>query len=211
MVILMVNRISFIHAADLHLDSPFKGLTNLPDTILSQVRESTFLAFDNLVTTAINKQVDFVILVGDLFDNEVQSLKAQVYLKKAFEKLQFHGINVYLSYGNHDFINGNIHPMKYPENVFIFPNKQVTSFTFEKNNQKLASIYGFSYETRSVTTNKTSEYMISDESIPFHIAMLHGSVYGNKEHYPYAPFQLTDLMDKPFNYWALGHIHKQAQ
>lgn len=207
----MANSISFIHAADLHLDSPFKGLTTIPESIFPQISESTFHALDNLVKTAIMKQVDFVLLVGDLFDNENQSLKAQILLKKAFETLQSHNIQVYLSYGNHDYISGNIHPITYPENVSIFPNENITSFTFKKNNQKIASIYGFSYENRSVKANKSLEYTIQDKDIPFHIAMLHGTLHGNKDHDPYAPFNLGNLQEKPFDYWALGHIHKREE
>ncbi|MEI3607103.1 DNA repair exonuclease [Pseudogracilibacillus sp. SE30717A] len=207
----MTNSISFIHAADLHLDSPYKGLTHIPKTIFQDIRESTFKALDNLVSTAIKKQVDFVLLAGDLFDNENQSLKAQVYLREAFERLESHHIHVYLSYGNHDFINGNIHPIDYPENVHIFLNENVTSFTYEKDKKKLASIYGFSYENRSLTKNMSIEFNVKDTSIPFHIAMMHGTVNGNKEHDPYAPFNLSDLQAKDFDYWALGHIHKREQ
>src|SRR5690625_3427526 len=98
----MANKISFIHAADLHLDSPFKGLTDLPEEIFTKVKESTFEALENLVQTAIDRKVDFILLVGDLFDHERQSLKAQVRLRRAFEDLMEHEINVYLSYGNHD-------------------------------------------------------------------------------------------------------------
>jgi|SRR5690625_50435 len=207
----MTNSISFLHAADLHLDSPFKGLTHIPDTIFQQIRNSTFDALDNLVSTAIHKKVDFVLLVGDLFDHENQSLRAQVHLKKAFEQLEAHQINVYLSYGNHDYIHGNVHPITYPKNVFIFPNETITSFIFEKNNEPLASIYGFSYENRSLTTNKATEFTIQNETIPFHIGMLHGTVHGNKDHDPYAPFQLSQLREKMFDYWALGHIHTHEQ
>ncbi len=207
----MTNSISFIHAADLHLDSPYKGLTHIPEAIFQDIRESTFSALDNLVLTAITKQVDFVLLAGDLFDNENQSLKAQVYLREAFEKLKSHNIHVYLSYGNHDFINGNIHPIDYPDNVHIFPNENITSFIFEKDKKKAASIYGFSYENRSLTLNKSNEFYVKDQSIPFHIAMMHGTVNGNKDHDPYAPFTLGELQAKDFDYWALGHIHKREQ
>lgn len=206
----MTEKISFIHAADLHLDSPFQGLADLPDHIFSKVKESTFVALDRLVETAIDYDVDFVLLVGDLFDHERQSLKAQVKLREAFETLYSYGINVYLSYGNHDFLTGNIYPITYPENVFIFGTEEVTSFTYEKEGKKLANIYGFSYENRAVTENKANEYEVEDSSIPYHIAMLHGSLYGNKDHAPYAPFRLTDLQVKPFDYWALGHIHERT-
>lgn len=206
----MTNQLTFIHAADLHLDSPFKGLANLPEHIFSEVQKSTFQAVDRLVDVAIDKKVDFVLLAGDLFDNERQSLKAQVTLRHGFERLKAHGIHVYLSYGNHDHINGNIHAIEYPENVFRFPDETVRAYTFHKNGQPAAAIYGFSYENQAVLTNKSSEYQVQDESIPFHIAMLHGSLASNTEHDTYAPFQIGDLVDRGMDYWALGHIHQRA-
>ncbi|WP_087973359.1 metallophosphoesterase family protein [Oceanobacillus rekensis] len=205
----MVRQISFIHVADLHLDSPFKGLASAPDHIFREIRESTFVALDRLVDIAIERKVDFILIAGDLFDNEKQSLKAQIRLRKAFERLQQYGINVYLSYGNHDYINGNIHPVTYPENVFVFPNEKVSHFTFEKDCQQVAQIYGFSYENRAVMDKKVEEYKISNAAIPFHIGMLHGSILSNTDHDVYAPFQLRDLLASDFDYWALGHIHKR--
>ncbi|MEN2767728.1 metallophosphoesterase family protein [Ornithinibacillus xuwenensis] len=205
----MEQKISFIHAADLHLDSPFKGLSNVSETIFQEVRQSTFAALDNLVKAAIERNVDFVLLVGDLFDNEKQSLKAQIKLRNAFQELQRHHIEVYLSYGNHDYIKGNIYPITYPDNVHIFSGEQLSSFLYQKDHQTLAAIYGFSYENRAVTRNRVQEYQIIDSEIPFHIAMLHGSIESNTEHDTYAPFQLGELIDKPFHYWALGHIHKR--
>ena len=205
----MKKSISFIHAADLHLDSPFKGLANLPEHIFRAIHNSTFAALNRLVDSAIAKKVDFVLLIGDLFDNEKQSLKAQIRLRRAFEKLQFYDINVYLSYGNHDFINGNVHPVRYPDNVFIFEKEHISHFTYEKDAEKLAAIYGFSYENRAVLTNKAADYRITNPEIPFHIATLHGSIRSNTDHDVYAPFQLSDLKKQNFNYWALGHIHKR--
>lgn len=205
----MVKEISFIHAADLHLDSPFKGLAQTPESIFKDIRDSTFRTLDHLVETAIEKHVDFVLLVGDLFDNDVQSLKAQVRLRDAFEKLNNHDISVYISYGNHDYRKGNIHSVTYPENVHVFQNETVTHFTYYKNGERIVNIYGFSYERRSITEKKVTEYMVTDETIPFHIAMLHGSLQSNTTHDTYAPFQLQELVDKPFDYWALGHIHQR--
>lgn len=204
----MEKYISFIHAADLHLDSPFQGIANIPKSIFKEIRHSTFTALDHLVLVAIKNKVDFILLVGDLFDNEKQSLKAQIRLRRAFKKLEEHGINVYLSYGNHDYINGNDFPVTYPNNVFIFPSEKVDRFIFQKNNENLAAIYGFSYENRAITENKTNEYTIVD-NIPFNIATLHGSIKNNNEHDTYAPFQISDLLKEDFDYWALGHIHKR--
>lgn len=205
----MDEKITFLHAADLHLDSPFKGMQNVPEQIFSEIRESTFHAFERLISTAIQKNVDFVLLVGDLFDYKRQSLKAQMHLRKGFEKLERENIAVYLSFGNHDHMNGNVHPIDYPNNVHIFPNEVVTAKAFVKEGRQLANIYGFSYENQAVYENKAKQYKIDQYDVPFHIAMLHGTLNGNKAHNPYATFRLSDLLDEPFDYWALGHIHKR--
>lgn len=205
----MSKEISFIHAADLHLDTPFKGLANIPEHIFDDIRNSTFIALDRIVTAAIQKQVDFVLMVGDLFDHENQSLQAQIRLRKAFEQLARHRIAVYMSYGNHDYLNGNIFPMTYPDNVHIFPDEKVRQFIYEKNGQEMAAIYGFSYESQSVQEKKATEYRVMNEQIPFHIATLHGSLATNTDHDTYAPFRVSDLLLEPFDYWALGHIHER--
>src|SRR5690625_1708465 len=210
MVTYMTDSISFIHAADLHLDSPFKGLTDIPESVFQDVRESTFTALNQLVQTAIMKQVDFILLVGDLFDNDKQSLKAQVQLRKAFQTLQQHDIDVYLSYGNHDYLLGNPYRLAFSDNVHIFSEEQVSHFIYKKNEQELATIYGFSYHQRAVQNNKTKEYLVENKHIPFHIATLHGALHGNQEHDPYAPFTLQQLQAKAFDYWSLGHIHERA-
>lgn len=198
----------FIHAADLHLDSPFKGLAHVPKQLFKAIQESTFHALDRIVEAAIEKEVDFVLFVGDLFDNDKQSLQAQMKLKAACEKLQQHHIHVYLSYGNHDHISGNRHPIVYPDNVHIFPTERVSSFDYSKNGETLAKIFGFSYENRAVMENKVAAYQRADDNT-YHIGMLHGSLHGNEAHDPYAPFALSALQAQQFDYWALGHIHKR--
>ncbi|WP_339177799.1 DNA repair exonuclease [Oceanobacillus sp. FSL W7-1293] len=201
--------VTFIHAADLHLDSLFKGLRHVPANLFKEIQESTFTALNHLVDEAINNKVDFVLLAGDLYDQESQSLKAQIRLRRAFERLADENIAVFLSYGNHDFRKGDSFDVEYPGNVYIFPEESVTCIPFYKNGEAAAAIYGFSYENRAVYENKSSEYERTGEEFPFHIAMLHGSVATNTEHDSYAPFQLKDLLNKRMDYWALGHIHKR--
>lgn len=200
-----MKEITFIHAADLHLDSPFAGLSTAPEAIFQEIKESTFKALNNLVKLAIEREVNFILLVGDLFDHEIQSLKAQIRLRAAFEKLAEHNIEVYLSYGNHDYMAGNIHSVAFPDNVHVFPTEEVSHFTYKN----LANIYGFSYVEKIIDQNKAKDYQVKDQDLPFHIATLHGSIKSNTEHDLYAPFKLSDLSQKPFDYWALGHIHKR--
>ena len=204
----MEETVSFIHCADLHLDSPFKGMSQLPAPVFEDVRESTFQALDRLVEAAIDKKVDFILMAGDVFDSDRQSLKAQVKLNQAFVKLKEYNIQVYVSFGNHDFTSNQRYRFQFPENVFVFQQEQVSSATFRKEGKALAEIYGFSYKQRAVTENKTKEYQLTGEAL-YHIGMLHGSLSTNTEHDVYAPFELGELTAKPFDYWALGHIHKR--
>ncbi|UOQ46797.1 DNA repair exonuclease [Gracilibacillus caseinilyticus] len=206
----MRKAIKFIHCADLHLDSPFKGLKDLPEEWLTEIRKSTFKALDRLVEQAIDLEVDFVIMVGDLFDQEQQSMQAHMALRDAFQRLQKYDIPVFVSFGNHDFLSSQTFPRNYPDNVHVFDSENVSEIPFFKRGKLMANVYGFSYYHRAVLTNKVKEYQLTNDDC-FHIATLHGSLGNEKtnEHAVYAPFQLSDLKQSGFDYWALGHIHKR--
>ncbi|WP_181349247.1 DNA repair exonuclease [Thalassobacillus sp. CUG 92003] len=200
--------IRFIHSADLHLDSPFAGSSNMPDWLFQNLRNSTFEAFDRLIETAIEHHVDFILLCGDVFDQKTRNLKTQIWLKQRMEKLAEHHIHVFMSYGNHDHTGGDYHDIPYPDNVDVFEKSTVHAKPFTKDGRTVAYIYGFSYPDQNVYENKTSEYCIEAHA-DYHIAMLHGSSMRSSEHEHYAPFTLTELLDCNMDYWALGHIHQR--
>lgn len=203
-----MKKIRFIHGADLHLDSPFQGLKDLPERLFEQVRESTFGALQTVVNQAIEHSVDFVILAGDLFDGENRSLKAQSRLKKAMEQLNRNGISCYIVHGNHDHLNGNWVSLTWPSNVFFFK-AEVDYYQFKKNGVSVY-IYGYSYPEQSVSENISVQYKKAG-SADFHIGILHGTAEGQEGHDQYAPFSVKDLIEKDFDYWALGHIHKRQK
>lgn len=94
--------IKFIHCADLHLDSPFKSKSHLAPSIFEDVQNSAYESFKKIVDTALKEEVDFVLIVGDLFDSENRTLRAEVFLKEQFKRLEKEQIFVYISHGNHD-------------------------------------------------------------------------------------------------------------
>ncbi|MCP8615493.1 metallophosphoesterase family protein [Salirhabdus salicampi] len=202
----MRTKIKFIHAADLHLDSPFKGLSSVPYKIFDELKDSTFTAFERLIDYAVNYKVDFVLFVGDIFDEQSRNLKAQLKFKRGLEKLHESGIQAFVSYGNHDHLSGEYFQVEYPENTYVFDSERVTVFPYRKNGVHLADIYGFSYGERAVTEGKIHEYIAEKRDI-LNIGMLHGSISSNSEHDVYAPFRLSDLSQGGMDYWALGHIH----
>ncbi|KPN13133.1 metallophosphoesterase [Bacillus australimaris] len=204
-----MTKLTFIHAADLHLDSPFAGMSNIPDSIFKRLKESTFQSAKNMFDHAIARAVDFVLLSGDLFDESNRSLKAQLFLRNQFLRLQTHGIEVFIIYGNHDHLGGEWTPIEWPKNVHVFSSSTPSEQSYYRENQLVASIYGFSYKERAVYENMTSHYEKTTNAA-YHIGMLHGTLAGQEGHDAYAPFQLQQLLSRDFNYWALGHIHKRA-
>lgn len=203
------QRVRFIHSADLHLDSLFKTKGYLPDSLLERLRESTFEAFDRLIDACLKHHVDFLLITGDLYNEEIRSIKAQVHIRRGFERLKQENIHVYVSYGNHDYVEGTKMAIDMPSNVHIFSREIVEFFSFSKDDKVLAHIYGFSYETRVVRDRKVEAFQ-REGGADYHIGMLHGSLDTNTEHDVYAPFTLEELKKQKMDYWALGHIHKRS-
>ncbi|MED3551444.1 DNA repair exonuclease [Cytobacillus praedii] len=204
-----MKRLTFIHAADLHLDSPMVGLKSLPEQIFKRLQESTFEAFGKIVDSAILHNVDFVIIAGDLFDGEDRSIRAQTRFIKEMKRLEEKHIPVFAVHGNHDHMEGNWTHLPMPENVYIFPH-DVTAKTFTNYIGTSVNLYGFSYPKRHVYERMIQRYEKKNNA-DFHIGILHGQLEGNSDHGTYAPFTLKELLDKGFDYWALGHIHKRNQ
>lgn len=204
----MMKKIRFIHTADLHLDSPFKGLQYLPKSIFKRIQESTFSAFTKIVDSAISMNVDFVLICGDLYDGEDRSIKAQARLRRQMERLQTAGIEAFVLYGNHDHLGGNWTTIEMPPNVHLFSSEVEMKSYISKDGVKV-HIYGFSYPERHVKEKRINDYKKIDGA-DLHIGMLHGHCEGSSTaHQPYAPFSISDLIEKKLDYWALGHIHKQ--
>jgi exonuclease SbcD len=203
-----MKQISFIHAADLHLDSPMVGLKHLPANIFTRAKESTFIALRKLTEAAIKLQVDFVIIAGDLFDGEDRSLRAQSRFRTEMLKLAEQDIPVYIVHGNHDHLNGTWVHLDMPANVHVFAS-EVETKTLKTKNGEIVHLYGFSYPTRHVFEQKIAAYQ-KLEGADFHIGILHGNESSGTVHENYAPFTVKDLQEKQFDYWALGHIHKRA-
>ncbi|MHA6484792.1 metallophosphoesterase family protein [Paenibacillus sp. strain BS8-2] len=201
----------FIHAADLHLDSPFRGLAKAPENIKLALSAATFAALRRLTDAAIEHEVDFVVIAGDLFDEADRSLRAQFSLVKEWERLAAHGIAVYAIHGNHDHLGGRRAKLTLPPSVHIFGAHRLHSaLAYTRKGEVAARIYGISYGERSVTANLAERYVVEDDA-PYHIALLHGNVGGDPSHDSYAPCSLEQLGRSGFHYWALGHIHKREE
>ncbi|KRM90350.1 metallophosphoesterase family protein [Liquorilactobacillus cacaonum] len=193
----------FIHCADLHLGNSFEGLNGVSDSQMKILIDSGIDALNQMVDIAINEEIDFILFVGDIFDNHKINITIQLKLRDIFEKLEKHGIYVFLSLGNHDFQDLDNYSFYFPENVYVFPNQVSTKKVIIKNEE--IAVTGFSYKKRWVDRQIQSYPKRLD--VKWHIGMLHGSVFEEDNLQNYAPFKVSELISKNYDYWALGHIH----
>jgi exonuclease SbcD len=205
---------SFIHAADLHLDSPFRGFEQITDIdesvreyIMGTLRNCTFTAFANIVRACVQNEVDFLVLSGDIFDQACRSLRAQLRFRDAVTELAQRNIKVFVAWGNHDCDDGGAGDrLSWPENVHFFTPGEVGSYEVVRRGREIARVYGISYPRREVSENYALRFR-RDSKAPFAVGVLHCNVGGVTGHENYSPCQLSDLLQSRFDYWALGHVH----
>lgn len=202
-----VKPFRFLHAADLHLDSPFRGMMSLPSAIRNRIVESTFLALQQMIDVALRERVDFVVLSGDIYDLADRSLRAQIEFQSAMKQLAKKQIQVFVIHGNHDPMDGRKAALTWPDSIHFFSSEDVQMRpAYDRNGQVVAHIYGMSYPTAAVTENLSAKYKVRDHSM-YNIAMLHCNVDGDQSHEHYAPCTKQELILTGMQYWALGHIH----
>ncbi len=202
---------SFVHTGDIHLDCEFKGISTIDERVGNYLKNATFSSFNNIIQFCIDKKVDFIIISGDLYDSEDQSLRAQLKFLSCMQLLDKHHIQAYIARGNHDSLKGWSANLDFPSNTHFFGGKQVESFTFVKDDIILAKIFGISFLKRDTQENLSICYpKIKNNEDFFSIGVLHCNVGNNKEHESYSPCSVADLKSHGFDYWALGHIHAQT-
>jgi len=202
---------TFVHAADLHLDSPFIGLGRLPQgqsMIVDELREATSKAFAAVIDLCIREKVDFLLVAGDVYDGADRSLKAQLRFRDGLRRLSATGIRAYVVYGNHDPLDGWADAIKLPDGVHHF-GSELESVVFEKAGQPVARIHGISYPTRRIGTRFGTGFQRQGAE-PFQIGLFHCNAGGDTRHDPYAPRTEGELTESKLDYWALGHIHESV-
>ncbi|WP_295585508.1 DNA repair exonuclease [uncultured Lamprocystis sp.] len=194
----------FIHAADLHLDSPLQGLQAHDGAPLDVLRGATRRAFENLVQLAIDERVDFVVIAGDLYDGDWKDYSTGLFFRSQMARLNASGIPVYLIAGNHDAASVITKKLGLPDNVRVFSTR--TTESFEVTGLPVI-IHGRGFPNRAVPENLALDY---PSAMPgkFNLGLLHTSLTGRPGHATYAPCSEQDLRSKGYGYWALGHVHQ---
>jgi DNA repair exonuclease SbcCD nuclease subunit len=198
----------FVHTGDLHLDSPFVGLTSeAPPGVVQTLREATIRAWDNVVDLALAEQVDFFLVAGDAFENANRTLHGQLAFRDGLARLAAARIPSFVVTGNHDPLDGWEPSIAWPDLAHRFPAKDVTSRPVIRDGEEIARVYGISYHRRDITTNLARHFR-READAPFAVGLLHANVGGLEGAANYAPCSIGDLQASGMDYWALGHIHR---
>jgi DNA repair exonuclease SbcCD nuclease subunit len=200
-------QVTFVHAADLHLDAPFAGIGEADEEISRRLREATFGAFERVVAIALEEQADFLVLAGDIFNSTDRSLRAQVRFAAGLKRLAESGIATFIAHGNHDPLSGWSPALEWPPLTRRFDGREVGSGLVEREGQPACRVYGLSFPQEKVTDNLAQRFSADAKDAPFAVGVLHASVGTHPDHATYAQCSVDDLRAPGFDYWALGHVH----
>lgn len=199
-------RLRFLHAADIHLDSPLRGLRTRAGDRGREVADAPRLTFVRLVDFAIEQKIDLLLLAGDNWDGGHSDYASLLFFADQMTRLNRQGIRVVMIQGNHDAENQLRLTM--PENVRMMSSRSPHSEIFP---DLALAIHGQSYPRRDVMENLASKYPAAKAGM-LNIGLLHTAVTGHSgAHRSYAPCTIEDLRDKSYDYWALGHVHARAE
>jgi len=197
----------FLHAADLHLDSPLQGLPVYEGAPVEQIRNAARRALIKLVDLAMSQAVAFVLIAGDVYDGSWKDYNTGHFFNAQMGRLRDAKIPVFLIRGNHDSQSEITRTLRLPDNVTELSTEKPQTIRLDAFN---VSIHGQGFADREVKQNLVSGYPHADRGM-LNIGMLHTSCNGREGHATYAPCTVEDLRLMEYDYWALGHIHTREQ
>jgi exonuclease SbcD len=201
-------RFRFVHAADLHLDTPFAGVARVDERLAQRLRDASLEAWDALVELTLREEAAFLLLAGDVYDGERRGLRAQMRLLAGLRRLTEGGVRVFLVHGNHDPVGGGWSAVAaWPDGVTVFGPDRVEAVAVERDGRTVAQVYGVSFREAEERRN-LARLFARGAGRGLHVGLLHANVGGDAEHGHYAPCGVEDLAAAGMDYWALGHVHR---
>lgn len=212
------RQVRFIHGADVHLGAPFRGLRELSEAWADRLTAAIPEAFDRLVGVALREQVDFVVLAGDIFDQNRPSYRDYLHLLSGLERLSDAGIPTYLVTGNHDPYSGWRQDLfAFPERAHMLSADKPDFRLHERDGEPLVIIAGRGYPNKVWSpdrdiaeglTRAAAEEALGPraQAAPFGVGVLHTGLDQDMVKAPTDPHR---LLRAGLDYWALGHIHRR--
>ena len=193
----------FVHCADLHLDSPLRGLERYEGAPVEEMREATRRSFIQVIDLALEREAEFLLIAGDIFDGDWQDYNSGLFFANQLRRLADAGVRVYIVRGNHDALSRISKTVSLPRNVHVFKASRPETVIDEARG---FAIHGQSFASAAVTEDLSAAYPDALAGL-LNIGLLHTALAGRAGHEPYAPTTAERLAAKGYGYWALGHVH----
>ena len=199
---------SFVHTADIHLDSPLRSLALRDPDLAELIANATREAFERTINLCIDEGVDALMIAGDLYDGDQTSMKTAIFLATQLQRLNEVGIQVFIVRGNHDAQSRITRELTLPEGVKVFGGRGETVVLDRPRDEVPVAVHGVSFARPQAPNSRVPRFG-TPVGNSFNIGLLHTSLSGSAEHDDYAPCSVADLASVGFDYWCLGHVHKR--
>jgi DNA repair exonuclease SbcCD nuclease subunit len=197
--------VKLVHAADLHLDSPLRGLERYEGAPKEAMRAATRRALENLVELCLAEDAALLLLAGDIYDGDWKDYSTGLFFAHQMSRLRQAGVRVALLRGNHDAASQITKHLSLPENVRELATSRAETVIYEDLG---VAVHGRGFAKRAVTEDLAAGYPKAVPSL-LNVGVLHTALSGREGHEPYAPTTLETLLARGYAYWALGHVHRQ--
>jgi exonuclease SbcD len=195
--------VRFVHAADLHVDSPLVGLERYEGAPVAAIRGATRRALENLVDLCLREEARLLVIAGDLFDGKWRDFGTGLFFVAQMARLREGGVQVVVARGNHDAESTIPRYLRLPENVRELPTARPATIELEDLG---IAVHGQSYATRAVSEDLAARYPQALGGV-LNLGVLHTDLDGRPGHDRYASTTVRRLEDRGYAYWALGHVH----
>jgi DNA repair exonuclease SbcCD nuclease subunit len=194
-----------VHAADLHLDSALHGLGRYESAPADEIRGATRRAFVNLVNLCLEERARMLVISGDLFDGDWRDVSTGLFFAAQLSKLCEAKVQVVWIRGNHDAVSQIRRSVRLPEAVIELSAERAETRVFEDLG---VAVHGRSFAKRDVTEDLAASY---PERVAgaLNVGLLHTALEGRSGHDRYAPCRVDTLVNRGYEYWALGHVHQR--
>ena len=201
-----------VHAADIHLDTPYR---RHDDAVRARLREAGREAFIRLIDLALERQADALLIAGDLFDNDWLTLATERVLVDELTRATSAGLTVVYATGNHDPGRANYRAMgiDWPkERLHLVASRQPRQIAIERESEVVGWVVAAGHQTPREDRDLAASFPTAPGPEPA-VGLVHAHVVGAaavEQHDSYAPTSLESL-DPSYAYWALGHIHQRQK
>ncbi|HVY28467.1 MAG TPA: DNA repair exonuclease [Polyangiaceae bacterium] len=194
-----------VHAADLHLDSALHGLSRYESAPAEEIRGATRRAFVALTELCLEERAELLAISGDLFDGDWRDVSTGLFFAAQLTKLCEAGVRVVWIRGNHDAVSQIRRSVRLPEQVLQLSADKPETRVFEDVG---IAVHGQSFAKRDVTEDLAAGYPARVAGA-LNVGLLHTALDGRSGHDRYAPCKVETLVNRGYEYWALGHVHQR--